>query len=120
MATHFRSSILFFLFLSGTLIFPLFAATPPDDSCIVFPSPASGDSVQVSYTMPSPGRASVLIYNESGDLVAESQEVWPAGVQKTVLNLFYFRKGLYLCQVHLDLGANGLRVLKPFKFTVIR
>jgi hypothetical protein len=86
----------------------------------VFPNPCLGDSVQVEYTLPSPGEAKVLVYNEAGDLVASFREVLPTGVRKTPVNFHYFRRGLYICRVVLALDDGRVLVSRPVKFTVIR
>jgi hypothetical protein len=107
------------LFL-GTLLFlcatPSLAQVPVK----VFPNPCLGDSVQVEFTLPAPGRARVLVYNEAGDLVASLREVLPSGLRRTTVNFHHFRRGLYLCQVVMELN-NG-RVLRTgtVKFTVVR
>jgi hypothetical protein len=108
-----------FTFFSITQALPL--SLPPDDSCFVYPSPASGNTAWVVYNMPSSGTALVLVYNESGDLVAQVQETKPAGPQQqTGLDLFYYRKGIYLCRVLLTLDNGGTQWLKVFKFMVIK
>ncbi len=94
---------------------------PASDACYVYPSPATGDTAWVVYNMPAIGTALVLIYNESGDLVAQVQESKPAGPQQqTGLNLFYYRRGVYFCRVFLTLENGDTKALKTFKFVVIR
>ena len=102
--------------------FLLCALSPPLDPTVVtvFPSPATGSYVEVSYLMPSDGTAHVYIYNEAGDLVAEQSDPQLAGFPKSVLNLYYFRRGVYICRVVLDLDTGEVKKLKLFKFTVIR
>ena len=94
--------------------------TPPSDSCFVYPSPASGDTAWVVYNMPSSGTALVLVYNESGDLAAQVQETKSAGVQQTGLDLFYYRRGIYICRVFLTLDTGVSQRLKSFKFMVTK
>src|SRR5579872_4182613 len=94
---------------------------PPDGTCFVYPSPATGDAAWVVYNMPSSGTALVLIYNESGDLVARVTEDKPAGPQQqTGLDLFYYHKGIYICQVFLTLESGETQRLKSFKFMVTK
>ena len=94
---------------------------PASDACYVYPSPATGNTAWVVYNMPSAGTALVLIYNESGDLVVQAQEGKPAGPQQqTGLNLFYYRRGVYFCRVFLTLDNGDTKVLKTFKFVVIK
>lgn len=94
--------------------------TPQGDSCYVYPSPASGDTAWAVYTMPSPGNALVIVYNESGDMVSQVQEIKSAGVQQTGLDLFYYRKGIYLCRIVLTLDTGSVKKLKTFKFLVTK
>ena len=99
---------------------------PADDSCYVYPNPVHPNPTNnyaawVVYNMPSSGTALVSIYNESGDLVAQVQENKPAGPQQqTGLNLFYYLRGLYFCQVSITLDNGETRLLKVFKFVVIQ
>ena|ERR1019366_9342637 len=118
---HLRLAFGIFLFT----LFPLPQAfslyLPPDDSCFVYPSPASGDTAWVVYNMPSSGTALVLVYNESGDLAAQVQETKSAGPQQqTGLDLFYYRKGIYICRVVLTLDTGETKWLKTFKFMVTK
>lgn len=111
--------------LLGLLWLPFSSAfsfqVPADDACYVYPSPATGPAAWVVYNMPTPGSATVLIYNESGDLVAQVDEAKPAGPQQqTGLNLFYYHSGVYFCRVYLTMNDGTTKVLKTFKFVVIK
>lgn len=114
--TRFAAIVMFL-----TALLPLYAAqTPREDSCFVYPSPASGASARVVYLVSDPGKAYVQVYNEAGDLVVEMQQLKPSGVQETVLDLTYYRKGLYICRVTLISDSMKVKKLRPFKFTVLR
>lgn len=102
------------------VFFPAASSVFAQPSVKVFPNPCSGDSVQVEYSLPAPGVAKVLVYNEVGDLVASLREVLPAGPRKTPVNFHYFRRGLYICRVVLTLDDGRVLNSKPVKFTVIR
>lgn len=115
--THLLLTLCIFLFTLLPLPQAFSLYLPPDDSCFVYPSPASGDTAWVVYNMPSSGTALVQVYNESGDLVAQVEETKPAGPQQqTGLDLFYYRKGVYICRVFLTLDQGGTKWLKTFKF----
>ncbi len=119
---HLLLTVGIFLF---SILFPVPSAlsfhVPTNDSCYVYPSPASGDTAWVVYNMPSSGTAHILVYNESGDLAAQVEEIKPAGPQQqTGLNLFYYRKGIYICRVVLTLDTGETKWLKTFKFMVIK
>ena len=108
-----------------SLLFPIPSAfsfhVPPNDSCYVYPSPASGNTAWVVYNMPSSGTALILVYDESGDLAAQVEETKFAGPQQqTGLNLSYYRKGIYICRVVLTLDTGETKWLKTFKFMVAK
>lgn len=109
----------FFIFLFAPLP-ALSLQTPASGSCYVFPSPATGVSAWAVYEMPHAGTASVRIYNEAGDLVADVEDSPPAGVAQTPIDLSHFRDGLYLCRVLLHFSGGGAQVLETFKFVVTR
>ena len=108
----------FLVFLSSSVTHSL--ETPKANSCFVYPSPASGDTAWVVYNMTFSGTALVLVYNETGDMVAQIQESKPAGIQQTGLDLFYYRKGIYLCRIIQTYDSGAVNRVKPFKFLVIR
>ncbi len=93
---------------------------PQTDSCFVYPSPAAGDTAWAVYIMPSDGTALVIVYNEAGDMVSQVQEIKSAGIQQTGLDLFYYRKGIYLCRITLSLNTGEKKRLKTFKFLVTK
>ncbi len=113
----FLSGLLFFLILTST---SLSFQTPTAGSCFVYPSPATGSSVWVVYTMPQNGSVEVRIYNEAGDLVLESTDQQATGVQETGINISYLRNGVYLCQVLLTPEGGSTQALKIFEFSVVR
>jgi hypothetical protein len=92
----------------------------PDGVCIVYPSPVLGNRIWVAYNMPQSGTATLLIYNERGDLAAQAQEVYPKGFQQTLLDITPFWKGVYTCRVILTLDSGGTKVLKSSRFLVLR
>jgi hypothetical protein len=113
-------SVFYLLILLVPGAHSLAVQTPQPNSCFVYPSPASGDTAWAVYDMPDDGTALVLLYNEAGDLVSQVQEVKGPGIQQTGLDLFYFRKGIYLCRVILTLDTGEKIKLKIFKFLVTR
>jgi hypothetical protein len=94
--------------------------TPPAGTCYVYPSPATGASAWVVYTMPQNGTATIRVFTESGDLAAEDEETLPAGLQRTTLDLAYYHAGVYLCRVILSLDDGTTQKFPIFKFAVIR
>ena len=100
---------------------PSLAVTiPQGNACYVYPSPSSGDTAWAVYTMPSAGTAFVVVYNESGDMVSQVEEIKSAGLQQTGLDLFYYRKGIYICRITLTLENGEKKKLKTFKFMVTK
>ena len=113
--------VFFLLSLISFSVSPSLAVSlPQGNSCYVYPSPASGDIAWAVYNMPADGTALVVIYNESGDMVSQVEEIKYAGVQQTGLDLFYFRKGIYICRITLTLNGGEKRRLKTFKFMVTK
>jgi len=91
---------------------------PPDGRCFVYPSPTQGETAWVVFNQPSNGTANVYIFNEAGDLVAESHPLNTAGLQQVPLDLTHYRSGVYICRVELDLDSGRKSVLQLFKFIV--
>jgi hypothetical protein len=127
MASYRSSHLNRFLFFFGILSYSAFVPfpslcqqTPAPGTCFVYPSPATSNNVTVVYNMPQGGTAQVLVYNEAGDLVVQVQESKPAGLQQTSLDLYYYRNGIYLCQVLLTFEGGGGQRLNLFKFMVVK
>jgi hypothetical protein len=86
---------------------------------ILFPSPARGGSVTVAYGMFAAGQATVLIWNDRGDLVAKVVQQQLSGPQLTVVPVGAFAPGVYLYRVDLKYAAGEVRS-DVKKFTVIK
>jgi hypothetical protein len=87
-----------------------YAGPNSGNGAFLFPSPAKGGDVNVVYTMKSPGQASVLVWNDRGDLVAKVQQEELAGVQKTKVPIGAFAPGVYLYRVDIRYaGGNEVR-----------
>jgi len=93
---------------------------PPEGGCFVYPSPAQGSTAWVVFNLPESGTANVYIYNEAGDLVAETQLWNNAGLQQVPLDLTHYRSGVYVCRVALNLDSGSNSVLQLFKFIVVK
>jgi hypothetical protein len=87
---------------------------------ILFPSPARGGSVTVAYGMFAAGNATVLVWNDRGDLVAKVEQPQLAGPQVTVVQVGAFAPGVYLYRVDLNYGPQGSVRSDVKKFTVIK
>ena len=90
---------LFLIALFPALFFamPLAAFTPPGPGqSFVYPSPATGNYVNLAFDMAESGRAHLLIYNEAGSLVDDEQLSFSAGVQQIRLLNFLFANGAYV------------------------
>jgi hypothetical protein len=94
--------------------------TPAQGTCFIYPSPATGATAWVVYTMPQGGTATLSIYTEAGDLAAEDVETLSAGLQQTALDLTYYHTGVYFCRVILRLDDGTTQRLPLFKFAVVR
>jgi hypothetical protein len=95
------------------------ANAPGPAQAILFPSPAKGGTVTVVYGMFATGQATVLIWNDRGDLVAKAQEQQLAGTQKTEIPVGSFAPGVYLYRVDLRYASGEVRS-DVKKFTVIK
>jgi hypothetical protein len=93
---------------------------PSQGTCFVYPSPATGTTAWVVYTMPQGGTATLFIYTEAGDLAAEDEETLSVGPQQTALDLTYYHTGVYLCRVILRLDDGTTQRFPLFKFAVAR
>lgn len=96
------------------------ANAPGAAQCIIFPSPAKGGSVTAVYGMANDGTATVLIWNDRGDLVAKVAQDQLAGSQKTVIPVDAFAPGVYLYRVDLSYAGGGEVRSDLKKFTVIK
>lgn len=109
-----KTFVVFFLLLSKASALQV----PAEGQCFVYPSPSQGSSAWVVYNLPESGTATVYIFNEAGDLAAQTQQSNNAGVQQVYLDLTHYRPGVYICRVVLTLDSGGGSALPLFKFIV--
>jgi hypothetical protein len=108
------------VFLISSAVLKAGVQTPPDGTAFIYPSPAPGSLVHVVYTMPESGTARIRVYSESGNLVADFQQLEPAGLQQTPLDISYYNPGIYLYLVTLSLDSGAQTSLPMGKFAVVR
>ena len=93
---------------------------PIPGTCFTYPAPATGDTLNFAYYMRGPGSAQILVWNERGDLAAQTSQTQGCGAQASPLDIRRFAAGVYFYQVRIRYdGASG-EELKPGKFAVIK
>jgi hypothetical protein len=83
-----------------------------------YPSPAHGGVVNIVSTLNTPGRASVRIWNENGDLAATQAQSGPAGVMTIPVPVNQFAPGVYLYIVTINYDSGSVDKLPVQKFAV--
>lgn len=117
--TIFRSLILAVLFAGSPLA--LQALDVPDaGTSYSYPLPALvGGTVNLAYTMAGPGSVQVLAYNEAGDQVVHFNDLKPAGLQTSQVDLCCLAPGVYLYLILITYDSGATERLKPGKFVVV-
>ncbi len=108
------------VFLIPPIVLRAEVQAPREGTAFVYPSPASGSFVRVVYNMPESGTVRIRVYNEAGNLVADFQQMEPAGLQQTPLDISYYNPGIYLYLVTLSLDSGAQSSLPSGKFAVVR
>jgi len=94
---------------------------PAEGHTFAYPSPANGTSVNIAYSMDSPGRAFIRVYNAAGNLAASSQTGQQlAGPQSSPISLNGFAPGVYIYKVVLTYDSGRSQSLGVQKFAVNR
>ncbi|HEY5038673.1 MAG TPA: malectin domain-containing carbohydrate-binding protein, partial [bacterium] len=84
-----------------SLVTPTPTPPRPNGAPYVYSNPSSGPMVRFVYAMAENGKASIKIWNASGNLAASLEEPKPTGVQQSVLDITAFAAGHYFYQVDL-------------------
>jgi hypothetical protein len=111
----------FFIVLSIAMILSdkLTAFTPPGPGqSFIYPSPATGNYVYLAFQMAESGNAHLLVYNETGSLVIDQQQSFPAGVQQMLLQNFLLADGAYVYRVYASYDSGNSEKMSG-KFAVI-
>lgn len=82
--------------------------------------PATGDSLQIVYSMAKPGSAELDVFNERGDLAAKLRDSKVSGVQASRLDLIGFSAGVYFYRLFLRYDDGSSQALPPGKIVRIR
>jgi hypothetical protein len=96
------------------------SGVPANSGSYIFPSPATGDSADIVYTMASAGEAQIHIYNETGRLVDSIVEQKGSGWQTSHVSVGKFAQGLYFYVIHMKYDDGGKDTQGPHKFVVKR
>jgi hypothetical protein len=81
----------------------------------IYPSPSTGSSARIVYTMESAGSVKIKIYNETGRLVDSIEEAKGPGLQGSDVNVGRFASGTYyyvLTQVYS--GSSEVQSTRKF------
>jgi hypothetical protein len=70
--------------------------------------------------MAGSGTVQVMAYNESGENVINFNDVKPAGVQASQVDLCCLAPGIYIYLVLIHYDSGNQEKLKPGKFAVVR
>ncbi|HEY5038495.1 MAG TPA: SBBP repeat-containing protein, partial [bacterium] len=91
---------------------------PTPGTSFVYPSPATGGTVNIAYDMQESGTAQVSVWNASAELVTDVNQTQWVGPQKTTLNTQGWARGVYFYRVILHYNSGKLEKLPPDKFYV--
>jgi len=106
---------------SSQTLTPSETLTPiPPEEFYIYPSPATGDTAWVVYTMKESGVAVLLIYTSGADLADKIEEPKPAGNQKTSISINRFASGTYFCILRRKYYSGWEENHKPKKFLIER
>ncbi len=106
-------------------ITPSITPTPTPSHCqgiieaFVYPNPANGHALNLSYDLCEPGSVQVSIYNVSLGLVATFPFQGLSGRNTTSLDISGFSHGIYYYLLQM-ISSSGTYKTKPMKFAVIR
>lgn len=93
---------------------------PASGKSYIYPSPSTGPTARIVYTMAGPGKVKIRIYNEVGDLVDTLQEDKPAGLQSSTVNLFAMAPGVYRYFLNLTYDSGSSETQSVKKFVVLK
>ncbi len=100
--------------------FPYF---PSSGTTYIYPSPATGNTATIVYTMAAPGSVKIRVYNDAAQLVETVFENKQEGPQSSIIDTKSLVTGVYLYIVQLNYnnqGANlGSTKIGPKKFVVL-
>ena len=92
------------------MLLPGFQIVPGADvnGSYIYPSPTTGDSATVVYTMANAGNVKIRFYNESGRLVDTIEDTKPSGFQSSPVSVNKFAAGsyFYLLSIKYDNGTS--------------
>jgi hypothetical protein len=94
------------------------APAPVQGGSYIFPSPSTGDTARIVYTMKSAGSVKIKIYNEIGRLVDSLEEDKPVGWQGTQVSVGRFAPGTYY-YVLTQIYSGSTEVQSAHKFAVV-
>jgi hypothetical protein len=93
---------------------------PTPGTSFVYPSPATGSSVNIAYYMEESGVSEVLVWNENAELVADWSLDQTIGPQTTIINIQGWAKGVYFYRVVLHYNSGQVQRFPPDKFLIWR
>src|SRR5258708_6457689 len=106
--------LMLLLLLTGAFPWKSSALDTPDAGATYsYPLPANtGGLVNIVYTMAQSGSAQILAYNESGELVVNFNDLKPAGLQTSKIDLCCLAPGVYVYLVLLHYDSGGQEKLR--------
>ena len=112
----------FFVFLLLVVFFPVSIEAldaPPAGNTYSYPLPAKvGGVVNVVYTMADSGTAQISVYNLSGVLVLNFNDLKSVGLQSSAIDLCCLAPGIYLYLVNLTYESGNQEKLNAGKLVV--
>ena len=103
---------------ASSTVGPAAPPVPPMGGNYIFPSPSTGDTARIVYTMASAGSVKIKIYNETGRLVDSIEEDKPVGFQGSNVSVGSFASGTYYYVLKL-VYADSTETQSSRKFAVL-
>lgn len=100
---------------------PTFVTTPPaPGNTFIYPSPATGDTAEITYFMTGPGTVKIRVYNDAAQLVETVADEKQGGPQESLIDTKGLATGVYLYIINITYQGQGNSKIGPKKFMVLK